>query len=223
MPAHFPFLDLPAELRMHIYETLFKAKEPVEVRKYLNNRTLRTLTSTGKKAKPDANVKNVESTNVLALMATCHQINAEIGAMMYAGLTFQCERMSDFSEFTRTLGTTRTRSIRILRIRSYNYHLLGKLTVLTGLKKLVVLVGYQKDYTPPGWIRGEYTGKRTWHWSRKTRTIEALKKFAGAQECLVRFEFTGPDEMHCSRSLTAGEIEAAALEMDEYVRGLWAK
>lgn len=213
------FLNLPAELRIQIYELIFKPTELVDVRKYLNSRRIRTVTSARKKGGNEKSWTDGKPTGAPAFMATCRQVYSETCAVSYAGSTFLCERMSDFLEFMRTLGSTHTGLIETVQIASHNYHMLPRLKALTGLKTLVVSVKYQ-PISPPDWGPGVSTGGKTLRWTRRTQALEALTKFAEAQESLVRFEVTGPDMLHRSRSLAAVEIEAAGVEIDEFTRSL---
>lgn len=215
------FLDLPAELRIQIYEHVFQATEAGQVRKYLNNRTDRILTQAGKKGGDGKVWTNLKHTGATALMATSQQVFWETSQMLYANTTFLCERMSDFSQFTRVLGSTNTGLIKTVRIDSHHYHLLPGLKALTGLKTLVVSVEHQ-PVGRPDLVPSVRTRRSLLRWTRRTHALKALTKFAEVRGCKVRFDFAAPDKLYQSEWLAAGEIEAAAVELDEYVRGLRA-
>ncbi|KAI4135129.1 MAG: hypothetical protein LQ347_000947 [Umbilicaria vellea] len=212
------FLDLPAEIRILIYELIFTRTEPVEVRPYLNRRRIRSVTSAGKKDGNEKSGTDGKATGAPAFMATCRQVYSETCAVACPSMTFLCERISDFLEFTRSLGSRRTRLIETVQIASHNCYMLPGLQALTGLKTLVVAVKYQLR-SPQVWT-GASTQAKNLHWTRRTQVLEAVTKFAAVQGCLVRFEVTVPGTLHCSRSFAADEVEAAGVEIDEYTRGL---
>ncbi|KAA6411611.1 MAG: hypothetical protein FRX48_04892 [Lasallia pustulata] len=151
-------------------------------------------------------------------MATCQQVYSELCATLYAKVTFLCERISDFSEFARTLGSTHSHLIEKLEITLHNYYILAKLPVLTGLKTLVV--------SPPEWALDSVARawnnirpRPDWRWIRKSETIKALKHFADAQTSLERITFVERGWPGCTAD-AATEVKEALSEIDEHIRCL---
>ena len=214
------FLDLPAELRIHIYELIFKPEATFQVRKYLSNRMVRTMTRAGKNAGLDAwdgYWKPGVANGVSAFMATCHQIYSECYTVLYANTTFHCARISDFSEFLRSLGSKHRGLVATIEIASHNYEVLPKLKDLTGLKTLVVSVGYPAVW-PPGFYG--YQRANNWRWVRRPQTIEALKRFAETHRSLERIKFVERDWPDCYEYHAAANIEQVVSEIDEHIRDL---
>ena len=69
---------------------------------------VRTMTRAGKNAglkASDGYWKLTVANGVSAFMATCPQIYSECYPVLYANTTFHCAKISDFSEFLRSLGS----------------------------------------------------------------------------------------------------------------------
>lgn len=209
----FNFLNLPAELRLDIYDLVFDNKDlwAFNMRRYVTHYHMRTRRiKYGKKRGQD--VSRWETTKPLgsrALMATCRQVYEESRVVLYGKAPLYCEWMSEFSAF----------------FHSFCSHFLPQLTGLAGLKRLEMFVRTEDIKQPDDWetvplARGQ---KLICHWRSKAKCVEALKTFAEACDSLLRVDITEAYELNfngMNRLRVVPEFEEASVEINGYIRNL---
>lgn len=228
----FPSLKLPAELRIDIYELLFRYpdsgfhissiprrglfREPNQVAVRLCERidgqaAHRFHWQTAQAAKADVRVGPMN--NLLALLSTCKQIYAEAMPYFYRTNTFHFDRCFALHEFLPSMPAERMQHLRVLKLTGLASEVESFRPGMKALEGVQALKRLEVTFHDADWLQMSYIEQRKLTRSKKDFTaieqVPGFKSLAIAASRAEKVVFHG----ECPLVKAYVETEAARLKM----------